>query len=298
MKDSIHKYLRVGTLTWMSYPGVPQEEVIRKIAKDDFFDAIELCKCADDASRQVCRELLAQSHLTVGYGAHTRLLGEKRNPNALDEAERKKAEAALLEAVDEAAYLGADTVVFLSGKYANETRDQAYRQLLKTTDVLCAYADSKGMRVELEIFDYDVDKASLIGPAPYAARFAAEVCNVHHNFGLLVDLSHIPITHETPRFVIQTLRPYITHLHFGNAVITEGCPAYGDKHPRLGFPNGVNDVAQVLDYLRVLKQEGFFRAEDPVVFSMEVSPVGNEDPDIILANTKRVLNRAWALLED
>ena len=28
--------------------------------------------------------------------------------------------------------------------------------------------------VELEIFDYDVDKASLMGPAPYAAQFAAE----------------------------------------------------------------------------------------------------------------------------
>ena len=48
----------------------------------------------------------------------------------------------------------------------------------------------------------------------------------------------------------------------------------------------------------MLKEEGFFNAADPYVLSMEVTPFGDEDPDIILANTKRVINRAWALLED
>jgi hypothetical protein len=31
---------------------------------------------------------------------------------------------------------------------------------------------------------------------------------------------------------------------------------------------------------------------------MEVTPYEDEEEDLILANTKRVLNRAWALLED
>ena len=66
----------------------------------------------------------------------------------------------------------------------------------------------------------------------------------------------------------------------------------------MGYPNSANDVAELLDYFRVLKREGFFRKEEPMVFSMEVSPQKGEDADIILANTKRVLNRAWALLED
>lgn len=152
------------------------------------------------------------------------------------------------------------------------------------------------MFVELEVFDYDMDKASLIGPAPYAARFAADVRSCCPNFGLLVDLSHFPTTYETSRQVVRTLRPYITHLHFGNAVVQPGCPAYGDKHPRLGFPNSANDTAELVEFLRVLRQEGFFCAEEPYVLSMEVTPFGGEDADIILANTKRVLKRAWALL--
>ena len=71
---------------------------------------------------------------------------------------------------------------------------------------------------------------------------------------------------------------------------------YGDKHPRLGYPNSANDVEQLTDYLQVLKEEGFFNAENPYVLSMEVTLRPGEDEDIVLANTKRVLNRAWALV--
>ena len=55
----------------------------------------------------------------------------------------------------------------------------------------------------LEVFDFDMDKAALIGPAPYAARFAADMRTTNNNFGLLVDLSHFPTTYETSRFVIH-----------------------------------------------------------------------------------------------
>lgn len=282
----------------MSFPKMGVLESIRRIASDDYFDAIELSQCKDQEEREAVKKLLEQSHLKVCYGAQPRLLGPRLNPNDLDEEGRKTAEGTLIEAIDEAEYLGADGIAFLAGKWEEETKDQAYSQLLKTTRNLCDYAAKKGMKVELEVFDYDMDKAALIGPAPYAARFAADMRMTHSNFGLLVDLSHFPTTYETSRFVIQTLRPYITHLHFGNAVVKEGCAAYGDKHPRFGFPESANDTAQLLEFLQVLKEEEFFRAEDPLVLSMEVTLAGDEDEEIVLANTKRVLNRAWALLED
>lgn len=154
------------------------------------------------------------------------------------------------------------------------------------------------MMIELEAFDFDMDKAALIGPAPYAAQFAADVRKTNNNFGILVDLSHFPTTYETSKFVIQTLRPYITHLHFGNAVVEPGCPLYGDKHPRFGYPHSANDVKELMEFLSVLKAEGFFDAENPLVLSMEVTPAPGEEEDIILANTKRCLNRAWSLVKD
>ena len=204
----------------------------------------------------------------------------------------------MIEAIDEAEYLGAKGIAFLAGKWQEETKEEAYQQLLKTTGNLCAYAAKKGMMVELEVFDYDMDKAALMGPAPYVARFAADMRMKYNNFGLMVDLSHFPTTYETSQFVVRTLRPYITHFHIGNAVVKEGCEAYGDQHPRFGFPNSANDTPELLDFFHVLKEEGFFCAENPYVLSIEVKPWKDENPEVILANTKRAINRAWALLED
>ncbi|WP_101910093.1 sugar phosphate isomerase/epimerase family protein [Marasmitruncus massiliensis] len=300
MKDSIHKYFQVGTIQWMSHPPAQYEllDSLKTIASDDYFDAIEISQIKDSETREKAKQILRQSHLKVCYGAQPRLLGPKLNPNDIDENGRKAAEKTLLDAIDEAEYMGAGGIAFLSGKWSAETKEQAYAQLLKTTRSLCDYAAAKGMMVELEVFDFDMDKASLIGPAPYAAQFAADMRTTHNNFGLLVDLSHFPTTYETSRFCVQAMRPYITHLHFGNAVVKPGCDGYGDLHPRFGYPNSANDIPELLDYLRVLREEGFFRNDDPLVFSMEVTLRPGEDGNIILANTKRVLNRAWALLED
>lgn len=300
MKDPIQKYFQIGTIQWMSHPPVSYDllDSVKTLAVDDFFTAIEITKIADDETRDKVKHMLEQSHMKVCYGAQPRLLGPGLNPNDVDEEGRKKAEETLLEAIDEAQYMGAKGIAFLAGKWNEETKEEVYSQLLKTTRNICSYAAEKNMMVELEVFDFDMDKAALIGPAPYAAEFAADMRKTHNNFGLLVDLSHFPTTYETSRFVIQTLKPYITHLHFGNAVVIKGCEAYGDKHPRFGFPNSANDTDQLVDFLTVLKQEGFFRAQDPLVLSMEVTPWGDEDGDIILANTKRVLKRAWALVED
>jgi sugar phosphate isomerase/epimerase len=296
MKDSIQKYFKIGTIQWMSHPAYGVLDSIKRIACDDFFTALEVTKMSDKETKNKAKKMLEQSGLTVCYGAQPRLLGPKLNPNDLDEEGRKKAEATLIEAVDEAEFLGAKGIAFLSGKWEEETKEEAYNQLLKTTRAVCDYAAQKGMIVELEVFDFDMDKASLIGPAPYAARFAADMRTTHNNFGLVVDLSHFPTTYETSRFVIQTLRPYITHFHIGNAVVEKGCEAYGDQHPRFGFPDSANDTLELVDFFKVLKEEGFFRPENPYVLSFEVKPWGDEDADIILTNTKRVINRAWTLV--
>jgi len=303
MNQSIHEFFKVGIVAFMAFPGLSGGEdpdtlsSLKKIARDDYFDAIELTRIKDDDTRQKAAKMLEISHMSVCYGAQPLLLTTKMNVNHLDETEREKAEVTLIQAIDEAKELGAQGLSFLSGKWAPATREESYRQLLKTTRNLCDYAKTRNMTVELEVFDFDIAKASIIGPAPLAARFAADMRTSHNNFGLLVDLSHIPMCYETCEFVLRILRPYITHLHIGNTVchdpLAEG---YGDEHQRFGFPNSANDTCELLEFLRVLNQEGFFNARDPYVLSFEVKPWKDEDPDLVIANAKRVLNRAWALL--
>lgn len=300
MNVPIQSCFHTGTLNWMSYPP-DRYDLIRsltRIACDPFFTAVEIGHIACQDLRRRAAYVVRDSGMVIGLGAHPWLLGERLNPNALDETERMRAQRALLEAVDEAEEIGATAMAFLAGPWDAGQREAGCEQLLRTTGAVCRRAQDKGIRVELEVFDYDVDKKALIGPAELAARYAADVRRDYANFGLLVDLSHIPLTHETSEHTVGVLGPYITHLHYGNAVMTPGEDAYGDKHPCFGYPHGVNGVAQLTQYLRALRNEGLMRPQDPLVLSMEVAPRPHQDADVILTNTKRTLARAWALLEE
>lgn len=304
MKEKVQKYFKMGLVHFMAYPETmkgdgPILDTIKKIAVDDFFDAIEITTINDPQIRELCRSLLAESYLDICYGAQPRLLGGGFNVNHLDEEKRIAAENVLLKSVDEAAYMGAKGIAFLAGKWSEECKQQAFDQLVKTTLNVCQYASEFDLQVELEVFDYDFDKAALIGPASLAFKLAEEVRLSATNFGLLVDLSHFPQTYETSDYVFRKLRPFITHLHIGNAVMdNRDYVAYGDTHPRFGFPHGKNDLPEVLDFLRAARNEGFFNEEKPMVLSFEVKPWQNEDSDVVIANAKRIFNRAWALLED
>ena len=301
MNVPLSNYMKVGLVHFMAFPSTikgegPVEETIKKVALDDYFQVIEITTVKDPEVRKRVKSILESSHLTVTYGAQPRLLTNGLNINDLREEERQKALNNLKEGIDEAYELGCKGFAFLSGKYEESSKEESYQALVRSTNEICAYVKSKGsMRVTMEVFDYDVDKKSLIGPAPLAARFAAEVRAKHPHFGLMVDLSHIPLLHETNEESILPVKEFITHAHIGNCVMRDpSMNAYGDVHPRFGFPNGENDVDEVVAFLRVLMQIGYLNEKDPPILSFEVKPFGDEDPELVIANAKRTLNLAWA----
>jgi sugar phosphate isomerase/epimerase len=301
MNESIHKFMKVGLIHFMAYPSCmngdgPIEETIRKIALDDYFDAVEITWIKDAATRQRVKKIIETSHLAVGYGAQPRLLTTGLNINDLNEEGRQKAIATLKEGIDEAYKMGAGGFGFLSGKYSENKKEEAFEALVKSAEELCGYANSKGdLSILLEVFDYDVDKKSLIGPALLAKRLAEEMNKEHRNFGLMVDLSHIPMLHETIQESLFPVRDYILHAHMGNCICkTPSMPGYGDQHPRFGFPGGENDIDELTAYLQALLSIGFLNEHKRPVVSFEIKPFGDEEPDLVIANAKRVLNAAWA----
>jgi sugar phosphate isomerase/epimerase len=205
--------------------------------------------------------------------------------------------ANLKEGIDEAYELGALGFGILAGRYAEESKEDAFQALVASTKELCAYAKSKGsLKVALEVFDYDIDKCTLIGPAAIARQYAEEVCAEFDNFGLMVDLSHFPLIHESTREAVLPVKDYIIHAHMGNCMMSNRQdPAYGDMHPRFGYPGSENDVEELADYLRLLLEIGYLDPTNRRFLSFEVRPVGDEDPDIVIANAKRTLNLAWAM---
>lgn len=303
MIESMHKYMKVGLIHFMAYPETmkgegPIEETLKKIAVDDYFDAVEITWIKDAETRKRAKKILDTAHMTVAYGSSPRLLTTGLNINDLNEEGRLKALATLKEGIDEAYEMGAVGYQYLSGKYPEDKKEEAYQALVESTKEMCEYAKSKGnLTITLEVFDYDIDKKSLIGPAPLARKFAEEIRKDYDNFGLMVDLSHIPLLHETIEESLFPIKDYIVHAHMGNCVMKgHSMPAYGDKHPRFGFPNSENDVEELTEYLRTLLYIGFLNSEKPPIVSFEVQGWGGEDPDLVVANAKRVLNRAWSLV--
>ncbi|MCX7781762.1 MAG: sugar phosphate isomerase/epimerase [Negativicutes bacterium] len=300
MDEAMRKYMRVGIVHFMAYPNTikgegPIAETVKKIALDDYFEVAEVTWIKDPGVRNEVKKIAETAHLELAYGGQPRLLTTGLNINDLNEEGRQKALATLKEGIDEAYELGAAGFAFLSGKYQEDKKEEAYQALVKSTKELCQYAKSKGsMKVVLEVFDFDIDKKSIIGPAALAKRFAEEITQEYDNFGLMVDLSHIPQLRETAEEAILPVKDYIVHAHIGNCVVKDpSWPAYGDVHPRFCFPGGENDVDQLVEFLRVLKSIGFISKEKRPIVSFEVKPYGDEDPDLVIANAKRVLNLAW-----
>ena len=306
MQRPLNNYIEVGIVHFMAFPGVitgegPILESLEKILGDDYFDLIEISWFKDPAVRAKAKEMFETSGIGVKYGAQPRLLTQKLNLNSSDEDERKKAVDEMKAAVDEASEGGITDLALLSGAYPGEEKKADAMDLLeRSLNDICSYAGEREMNIVLEVFDRDIDKKCLIGPAADAREIAERVCPSHTNFGLMVDLSHIPLLGETPAEALRPVADFLTHIHIGNCYMDDkNDPAYGDMHPRFGYPGSPNDVDEITAYLKELFEVGYLKNDGSAraAISFEVKPVGDEDSELVIANAKRKLNEAWIKLQ-
>lgn len=151
--------------------------------------------------------------------------------------------------------------------------------------------------ITMKIFDYDFDACQLIGKCEDALDIARQICPTYPKFGLLTDLSHFPLLHENPRETLTTLKDYVKAFHLGNTINTGDPlnPIYGDWQPRFGVPNGAHTNDDIVNYFRILNDLELIGPDKRPVVTAEVRPlVDSETPELILANTKRNIQRAWA----
>lgn len=310
MQTHWDNYLTLSIVHFMAFPETiggegPIVETVTRIAEDDFFGAIEIGWIKDDAVRAQVRSVLEQSHLQVGYGGQSALLLQKLNLNSLVEEERRAAMAQMKACMDEAVEVGARRMAFLSGPDPGDAhRQRTFDLLVESVREMCAYARQAGLEgLTLETFDRQVDKKALIGPSDDAARLAAVIRQEYPEFGLMYDLSHMPLLNEEPEQALGLIKDYLVHVHVGNCVKTPGAEGYGDLHPRFGFPGGENDVEQLAEFIRALFKIGYLkdvgaggsaRPEERPWVGFEVKPWAGESSELVIAGAKRVWKQAWA----
>ena len=305
MAQSWESVLTLSIVHFMAYPQCmggsgPIAETLTKLALDPFFGAAEITWIKDPEERAKVRDIAGQSGLKLGFGAQPMLLMQKLSLNDLGAEGRKRAISQMKAAFDEAEEMGCARVAVLTGPDPGDAdRARAVDLLADSCGALCRYAREKGMGLTVETFDRDVAKKSLLGPSDLSARFAARMREDHAEFGLMYDLSHMPLLDESAGEALTTLKDYLVHIHVGNCVKIPGKAGYGDEHPRFGYPNSENDVPELREFLATLFDIGYLKpnsAGDPPWVGIEVKPVGEERSDLVLAHTKRSWRRAWAQL--
>jgi sugar phosphate isomerase/epimerase len=296
----------IGIVHPMAYPVLDTEEdllaSIREVCLNEFFDVIEVKRSNSETHAKI-KAMADQSAVHLIVAGQPPLLGGKLSLNDPDEAGRQAAVEDVKTSIDAAYEMGARICAVLSGPDpGEEDREEQMELLVDSLVQVCKYSQEQArdyvVWVSLEAFDDAIDKRCLIGPSNRAADLAARVREQVDNFGLTIDLSHLPLLEESPSECLEQVIEYLIHAHAGNALMQdEEDPAYGDLHPRFGYPGSEVDVPQLREYLESLVYSGYFRSDVPTekpVLTFEVKPVGDESSQLILAGTKRTFLRAWA----
>ncbi len=304
MNGSLHSYMKVGIVQFMAFPETakgegPVLENMTKIAEDEFFGAIEITSIPDPKLRKQVARLLETAGLIVGFGAQPIELGGKLDLNSVDSATRKLAVDAMKKGIDEAAEIGAKRFAVLSGPYPGDDKAKAATDaLVDSLGQLAGHAKGQGsIGLTLEVFDRTIDKKSLIGPTSEGVAVSKAVRKSHPDFGLMIDLSHLPLQFETAEQSLSAAAEHLVHAHIGNAVLKDSKhQLYGDLHPRFSLAEGENGVPEVVEFLRMLYKIGYIGEGQQNIVAFEVKPYGDETSGAVIAQAKRTLMEAWALL--
>ena len=302
MNEPLQDYIKVGLVHFMAWPECmggdgPILDSISAAAADPFFEVLEITRINDPAIRDRAKAILDENEIELGFGAQPILLGGGLDLNHAEDAERRKAIEAVEAGIDEAQQMGIRNVGVLSGGPDGD-KGAAMDRLIDSLKELSAYAGARGCRVVLETFDQvPYGKNCLIGPTRDAVQVSEAVRAEHPDFGLMLDLSHLPLIGESSEEAIGIAGDHMVHVHMGNCAMDDPeHPAYGDNHPRFGAPGTRNDVPELAEFLRVLLDTGYLTRDERKAISFEVKPMAGETSEEIIEASKETLLEAWQRL--
>ena len=302
MKGKPQEFMKIGLIHFMAFPEVmkgegPVAETLSQICSDPYFQAVEVTHVADAGVRKEAIKVAKDAGFAVAYGCQPVLLSQKLNLNHSEEAERARAVEAAKENIDEAYQWDAAGFAVLSGvDPGDEARDEGWKLLEDSIRQLCEYSAARGhMPVVLETFDRQpYGKNCLAGPTAESVAFAQRIVPDHPSFGLMLDLSHLPLLAETPDFALSAAKTVLRHLHIGNCVMRHpDHPAYGDSHPIFGIEEGENDADALAEFLREALKIDYTSKENKRIVSFELKPYGDQTSADVIQNGKETLDKAW-----
>ncbi len=252
--------------------GETHKKTLRQIAENEDIDALDCWVWAANAKEEL--SILKNCKKAINYNIGDRFGERAVFPATADLKEKAYALDILRRETEFALEAGAKKMVFGSGKDVPTGRDDAKKRFMEFVLQWAEYIP-KDVWLTLEPTDRDIDKCFLFGDM-------AETCQMVHsirqngmsNIGILLDMGHIPLMHQTLENAAKLGGDLLEHIHLGNCIIKDKqSPFYGDKHPCWGYAGGEYNQKDGECFLKYLQDVGYFTRGNPRTVSFEMRPM-------------------------
>ena len=300
MKEDITKYARLGLVHHMLYPECMVDaevhvQTLEIFVRRDDIETFDCCLPYGQEQRDRLVKAIRQSGKEdIAFALH-HFPFDKFKLAATSYSEQSQVKLIIKDMIVQAAAIGATGFSFGAGRpSANEAVDVDFEAFTNYCRWLCSELKPHGITALLEPFDTAVDKRFLYGPTKTCVELIESLKSDIDNFGIELDLAHVPLMSESFEHAIKTVAPHLKRVHLGNCVLKDKSnPRYGDTHPPIGFEGGQIDIPELTEILSLLLEVGFLNKKYRGSTLLEMTPwPGRSVEDTIADNSERI-QKAW-----
>ncbi len=247
-------------------------ESLKHMSQLQGFDALDCWLWRGERAKEEAAILKASGKI-INYNIGDRFGEAGAFPASDSPREREYAYDVIMREVSYALELNSKKIVFGSGPDFPADRSGAKERFAELI-VRVGEQLPDDVVLALEPTDRDIDKYFLFGPLDETVDFIREIRkNGFDRIGLLLDMCHIPLMHETIDSALQKVADTLVHIHLGNCMLSDkGDVYYGDKHPAWGYPGAEYGEAEAIYFIKKLKEIGYLNVDGNTV-SFEMRPI-------------------------
>jgi sugar phosphate isomerase/epimerase len=301
MDKTIYQYLKIGLVHSQAYPETFKSDEsfigsFKKVAQDPFFNAIEFHSPKNRRIRGECIKILKDSGMYRIYMGTVGFMNRGANMLSTDKSVREDAITLSCCLIDDALEWEAEEVMFSNApNVREEKKSEAYKYLEEYYIRLADYIEQNGkIKLTMELIDNNpIAKNYLCGPIAEAKQVWEDVRKHTSNFGLVIDLSHLPLIRERPTETVRKAGDSFVHAHIGTCVMNPESELCGDMHPGFQVEHSRNSVDDIVEFIKAGMETKAISEKYPIPFSIEVHPYGNQTTDDVVEYAKDVLSQSW-----
>ena len=249
-------------------------ETLKRLCANPLIDALDCWLWRGERSREEKRILLDGGKV-INYNIGDRFGEDIALPSSKNASDRDRAYSLMMREIEYGLELGTKKIVFGSGPDDptdhKGAQQRFFELIMKVTEQI-----PDGVELAFEPTDWDIHKRFLFGPLDETVDFIKRVrASGFSRLGLLIDMCHVPIIHETLESAIAKGGSVLNHVHLGNAVIKNpGSALYGDCHPAWSYPDSEYTEADAVRFIKMLYAIGYLDKYGATV-SFEMRPYSN-----------------------